>query len=114
MKATHCLAALVALAATHADVHALNGPSDSAGPIKLLTCVVSPTGTLEAEVDSASEDIMNCNIRCNYELGDRKFTHSFNVTIPPRYHGRVGGFDTSNGKAGNYSGDVGTCKKSSR
>ena len=102
------------MAVAQTDVHALNAPKDSDGPIKLLTCVVSPTGVLEAEVDSASDDAMSCNILCSYELGDRKFTHSFNITIPARFHGRVGRFDTSNGKAGNYSGEVGTCKKSSR
>ena len=113
-KLIHCLAALAATLAPQLDVRAITPPSHSDGPIKLLTCVVTPTGVLEAEVDSSSEDAMNCNIRCNYEFGDRKFSRSFNVTIPARFHGRVGGFDTSNGKPGNYSGDVGTCTKSSR
>jgi hypothetical protein len=112
MKTTHCLAALAAMVAVQADVRALTPPSDSDGPIKLLTCVVTPTGVLEAEVDSSSDDAMTCSIQCTYELGDRKFSHDFNVTIPARYHGRVGGFDTVNGKPGNYSGGVGTCKKS--
>ena len=89
-------------------------PSDSDGPIKLLTCTVSPQGILEAEVDSQADDDMSCNIRCNYELGERMFSQSFDVTIPARFHGRVGRFDTSNAKAGNYSGEVGTCKKIQR
>ena len=114
MKATHLLTALTAMVVVQADVHAISPPGASSGPIKLLTCIVSPSGLLEAEVDSTSEDAMSCYIRCNYELGDRQFSHSFEVTIPARFHGRVGKFDTSSGKAGNYSGDVGTCKKTYR
>lgn len=106
--------ALAALAAPQASVLAVTAPSDSDGPIRLLTCVVSPTGILEAEVESRTDDAMSCYIRCSYELGDRKFSRSFEVTIPGRFQGRVGGFDTSNAKAGNYSGDIGTCKKTSR
>ena len=113
MKARHYLMALAAIAAP-SIVLALTSPSDSDGPIKLLTCVVSPTGILEAEVNSQTDDTMNCNIRCNYELGDRMFSQSFNVTIRGRFQGRVGRFDTNNAKAGNYSGDLGTCKKSPR
>ena len=108
------LTALGAILTTQGQVHALTPPSDSDGPIKLLTCTVSPQGILEAEVDSQTDDDMSCNIRCNYELGERMFSQSFDVTIPARFHGRVGRFDTSNAKAGNYSGEVGTCKKTSR
>jgi hypothetical protein len=111
MKTRFLLVVLAAVAAPQSVLHAITPPSSSDGPIRLLTCVVTPTGVLEAEVDNQSEDAMNCNIRCNYELGDRTFSHSFNVTIPARFNGRVGRFDTSNGKAGNYSGEVGTCKK---
>jgi len=114
MKARRCIVALAAFAAPQANVLGLTPPSDSDGPIRLLTCVVSPTGILEAEVDSQADDAMNCNIRCNYELGENMFSQSFNVTIPGRFQGRVGRFDTSNAKAGNYSGEVGTCKKASR
>jgi hypothetical protein len=92
----------------------LTPPSASDGPVKLLTCTVTPQGVLEAEVDNQTEDNVSCNIRCNYELGERMFSQSFSVTIPAHFHGRVGRFDTSNGKAGNYSGELGTCKKSSR
>ena len=109
----HCLVALAALVAIQTDVNALTPPNASDGPIRLLTCIVTPTGILEAEVDNQTDEAMNCNIRCNYELGDRMFSHSFNVTIPRRFHGRLGRFDTSNAKAGNYSGEVGTCKKTS-
>jgi len=114
VKTKHGLAALIAILTTQTEVHALTPPSDSDGPIKLSTCTVSPQGILEAEVDSQTDDEMSCNIRCNYELGERTFSQSFNVTIPGRFHGRVGRFDTSSAKAGNYSGEVGTCKKIQR
>jgi hypothetical protein len=107
----HRVVALAALAGTQGDVHGLTPPSKSDGPIRLLSCVVGADGTLEAEVDNQSEDAMGCNIRCNYDIGGQTFTHWFEVTIPARFNGRVGRFDTANGKAGNYSGDVGTCKK---
>ena len=111
MNARHCLAALVAVASTHADVYALNTPKDSDGPVRLLNCVVSPNGTLEAEVDNQSDDAMSCTLRCNYEFGGKTLSHWFDVSIPRHFTGRVGQFDTSNGKAGNYSGDVGKCGK---
>ena len=114
MKARRCIVALAVFTAPQANVLGLTPPSDSDGPIRLLTCVVSPTGILEAEVDSQTDDAMSCNVRCNYELGESMFSQSFNVTIPGRFQGRVGRFDTSNAKAGNYSGEVGTCKKSTR
>ena len=114
VKTKHGLAALIAILTTQTEVNALTPPSDSDGPIKLLTCTVSPQGILEAEVDSQTDDEMSCNIRCNYELGERTFSQAFNVTIPGRFHGRVGRFDTSNAKAGNYSGEVSTCKKIQR
>jgi hypothetical protein len=73
MKARHLLGALT-LIVVPPIVLGLTSPSDSDGPVKLLTCVVSPTGILEAEVDSQTDDAMNCNIRCNYELGERMFS----------------------------------------
>lgn len=114
MRTRLCLIALAALAAPQSALHSLTPPSSSDGPIKLLSCVVTPTGVLEAEVDSQSDDAMSCNIRCNYSLGEQTFSHTFTVRIPARFTGRVGRFDTSNAKAGNYSGDVGTCEKISR
>ena len=114
MKMRHWLAALAAIAVAQSDVYGLTPPSDSDGPVKLMTCVVDSHGILEAEVDSKSDDDMNCNIRCNYSLGEQTFNHSFNVTIRKRFQGRVGRFDTDNGKAGNYSGEIGTCQKVSR
>jgi hypothetical protein len=114
MKPGLYLFAVAAVAIPISGLHALTPPSSSDGPVKLLSCVVTPAGILEAEVDSAADDSMNCNIRCGYELGGRMFSHSFNVTIPARFNGRVGRFNTSNAKAGTYSGDVGTCTKVSR
>jgi hypothetical protein len=113
MKARYVLAVLVAAALTQTDVSALATPKESDGPIRLLSCVVSGNGTLEAEVDNQSDDAMSCYIRCNYEIGEKTFSHGFQATIPKRFNGRVGGFDTSGGKAGSYSGDVGTCTKTS-
>jgi len=113
MKMRNYLMALAAIAAPQANVLGLTPPSDSDGPIKLLTCTVTPTGVLEAEVDSQTDDAMSCNIRCSYELGEKMFSHSFNVTIPGRFQGRVGRFDTTNARAGNYSGELGSCKKTS-
>jgi hypothetical protein len=111
MKTRNWLAAVAAITAFQSDVYGLTPPSESDGPIKLLACIVSPQGLLEAEVDSGVDDSMDCNIRCDYEIGGQMFSHTFSVTIPKRFHGRVGQFDTSTGKAGNYSGEVGTCKK---
>lgn len=101
------------MAATQADVSALTPPSKSDGPIRLLSCIVSPSGILEAEVDNTSESAMSCNIRCNYDIGGQTFSQWLEVSIPARFNGRVGRFDTSGAKAGSYSGDVGTCTKTS-
>jgi hypothetical protein len=106
--------AVLGLTVTQTHVYGLTPPSDSDGPVRLLNCIVNPGGILEAEVDSQSTDDMDCNIRCNYELGGSTFTHTFNVTIRKRFQGRVGRFDTSNGKAGSYSGDIGNCEKTVR
>lgn len=112
VKPVHAIA-ILALAALQSDVHALNPPSDSDGPVKLLGCVVQPGGLLEAEVSSQSDDAMSCYLRCYYELGSERFSHTFEVTIPARYTGRLGRFDTNGAKPGRYSGDVGNCTKTS-
>ncbi|HET7811686.1 MAG TPA: hypothetical protein VFL16_14035 [Steroidobacteraceae bacterium] len=109
MKGRHALLALATLAAFHAD--ALTPPGDSDGPVKLLSCVVSDAGILEAEVDSQSDDAMLCSFRCNYEFGGKPLFRWFNATVPARFHGRVGRFDTSGGRAGNFHGEVGKCEK---
>lgn len=103
--------AIVAMAAPHADVIALTPPSKSDGPVRLLSCVVSANGILEAEVDNTADSALTCNLRCNYDIAGQAFTHWFEVSIPARFNGRVGRFDTSGGKPGSYSGDVGTCQK---
>jgi len=114
MRVRNRLVVLVAIITAQATVYGITQPSSSDGPIKLLTCVVTPQGILEAEVDSQTDDAMACSITCNYELGERMFSHYFDVTIPGRFHGRIGQFDTSNAKAGNYSGELGNCRKSPR
>lgn len=106
-----CLAA-IALLATSAS--ALTPPSDADGPVKLLACVVTSAGVLEASVDSRSDDAMHCEIRCNYELGDRMFSQLLDVTVPARFSGRIGRVDVSNAKPGNYSGEIGRCQKVER
>lgn len=111
MKARLVGFALAALAAIQTDVHGLIPPSKSDGPVRLMSCIVSASGILEVEVDSQTDDPMECNFRCNYEIGGQTFTHWFTESVPARFNGRVGQFDTSGGKAGSYSGDVGTCKK---
>jgi hypothetical protein len=95
-------------------VHALTPPSSSDGPVKLLSCEVTSSGILEAAVDSQADEAMTCDIRCNYELGERMFSHTFTETIPKRFQGRVGRFDTSTAKAGSYSGEIGRCTKVER
>lgn len=110
MKCRYVLAALGFLA-LQADVRALTPPSDSDGPIRLLNCVVLPNGVLTAEVESQSDDALSCNINCNYELGEHRFSHWFEMRIPARFSGRIGQFDTNGARAGNYSGEVGTCQK---
>jgi len=115
VKTRHSLLALFALTALLSEVQALTPPSSSDGPIRVMGCTVNPQGILEASVDNQSEEAMSCVIRCHYELGEKMFTQIFNVTIPARFNGSVGRFDTSNGKTGNYTGDlVGECKNGAR
>ena len=111
MKARHIVAALTAMVATQADVSALTPPSKGDGPVRLLACVVSPGGLLEAEVDNTSDAMQTCDIRCDYAVAGTTFSHWFEVTIPSRFNGPVGRFDTSGGMTGSYSGDIGTCQK---
>ena len=111
MKVRHGLVALAATVLAQADVYGLTPPSSSDGPIKLLNCIVSPQGILEAEVDNQSEEAMSCTLRCNYELAERRLSYTFSVTIPKRFNGRIGRFNTENARAGNYSGEVGACEK---
>lgn len=111
MKLRVGLTALAVVALTQADVYGLTPPSKSDGPVRLLNCIVSRAGVLEAEVDSQVDHAMSCNIRCNYEFSGKMLSYTFNETIPARFNGRIGRFDTSGAKSGNYSGDVGTCTR---
>jgi hypothetical protein len=106
-------AALTSLVIASA-AYALTPPSASDGPVKLLSCVVTANGVLEAAVDNTSEDRLRCHIRCSYQMAERTFNHSFVETIPPRFQGRVGQFDTTNGKAGSYPGEISGCEKVER
>ena len=109
MRARIWLTALIVVAAV--QVSGLTPPSRSDGPVRLLSCVVSGAGILEAEVDSTSDAPMSCNITCNYQIQGKVFSHWFSETIPAHYNGRIGKFDTSGAPAGNYSGEVGSCRK---
>src|SRR4051812_19030556 len=111
MKSRTGLMVLLTLFAVHGSVFALTPAKDSDGPVRLLACVVSSSGTLESEVGNQSDDAQLCNIRCDFDIAGQTFTHWFDVTIPKHYNGRVGRFDTNGGKAGTFSGEVGTCKK---
>lgn len=102
------------LTAAAMGAHGLNPPSASDGPVKLLACVVTPSGILEAAVDSSADEAMTCDFRCHYELGERMFSHSFTETVPARFQGRVGRFDTNNAKPGSYAGEIGRCYKVER
>ena len=111
MKLRHRLAGLAAIVALTSHSHALNPPSASDGPIKLLACVVTSARMLEVHVDNQGDEAMFCNFRCNYELGGKMFSHTFGETIPKRFQGRIGAFDTNGARPGTYSGEVGSCKK---
>jgi hypothetical protein len=102
---------LVATLAGASAAVAITPPSSSDGPVKLLACVVSPAGILEAEVASSADETLRCDISCGYELGEHRFTHTFSVSIRSRFQGRVGRFDTNNARPGNYSGEVSNCAK---
>lgn len=111
MKLRFASSLLALTAVLQADVHALTPPGDADGPVRLLNCVVTPNGQLEAEVDNQSDDTMSCNISCGYELGEHRFSHWFEVSIRAHFTGRVGRFQTNGAKPGNYSGEIGSCRK---
>jgi hypothetical protein len=105
------LATVAVLTVSQGAVYALTTPKASDGPIRLLGCVVSANGVLEARVDNQGDDAMFCNVRCNYEVEGKMLSHTFSETIPWHFLATIAKFDTSAGKAGNYSGNVGSCKK---
>jgi hypothetical protein len=104
----------VALTASQSAVFGLTPPSADDGPVRLLNCVVSASGVLEAEVENQTDDAMSCEFRCDYELGGKMFSYTFNETVPKRFQGKLGHYDTYNARPGRYAGDMGTCKKMSR
>jgi hypothetical protein len=98
---------VIAFAALAAPLVGANSP----GPIRLLSCVVSRTGLLEAEVDNTSDSALTCKLRCDYAIRETTISHWFEVSVPARFSGIVGQVDTSRGQPGKYSGRVGACRK---
>src|SRR5262245_12143370 len=98
MKST--LFTLIALAAP------LVGIPKTTEPIRLLSCVVSNAGLLEAEVENTSDTTQSCLLRCDFTLYETTRSHWFEVSIPARFRGIVGQFDTARGRPGIYSGHV--------
>ena len=88
----------------------LMGIPNSAGPVRLLSCVVSRAGLLEAEVENTSDTKQICNLRCDYTLEETNSSHWFEVSIPARFSGIVGQFDTSRGRPGSYPGHIDSCR----
>lgn len=111
MKAPLYRVAITAAVLAAPSTQALTPPSASDGPMKLLNCVVTTAGILQAEVYSSADETLSCDIRCDYELGERMFSHTFTESIPARFQGRVGRHDVTNARAGNYSGEIGNCQK---
>jgi len=58
----------------------------------------------EAEVENTSDATQICNLRCDYTLEETTSSHWFEVSIPARFSGIVGQFDTSRGRPGSYPG----------
>jgi len=101
MNATHvlcCLALAVPLVAK------------SPAPVQLVSCVVSGTGLLEAEVSNTSDFELTCTLRCDYAIRGATVSHVFKVSIPPRFRGIAGQVDTASGQPGRYPGAVGACR----
>jgi hypothetical protein len=96
---------LIALAAP------LVGIPNSTGPIRLVSCVVSRAGLLEAEVENTTDSAQICRLRCDYAIEGTTRSRGFEVSIPARFRGIVGQFDTSRGRPGSYTGQVGTCRR---
>ena len=95
--------ALLALAAPLA--------ANNSGPVRLVSCVVSDTGLLEAEVESTADFAQTCSLRCDYVVGGTTISHRFYASIPARFKGIVGQVDTWRGQPGSYSGHVDGCRK---
>jgi len=103
MNAGRFVIALAALAAPLA--------ANTPGSVRLLSCVVSSAGLLEAEVESTADFAQTCNLRCDYVIGGTTISHRFDVSIPARFKGIVGQMDTWRGQPGSYSGHVDACRE---
>lgn len=101
----------VAAMMPQAPLRALTPPSASDGPLRLLGCTVTNRGILQAQVDNQSDDALFCDIRCGYELGGKMFSHEFSATIPKRFQGSIGEFETHGAREGTYRGEVGRCSR---
>jgi hypothetical protein len=82
----------------------------STGPVRLLSCAVSRAGLLEAEVENASDSAQTCKLRCEYVIHATTVSHWFEVTVPARFSGIAGQFDTARGLPGKYPGQLGVCR----
>jgi hypothetical protein len=80
------------------------------GPVRLLSCVVSNAGLLEAEVENTSDSAQACKLCCEYVIGETTISHRFEVSIPARFRGIVGQVDTARGQPGRYPGHLGVCR----
>ena len=96
---------LIALAAP------LVGIPKTTGPVRVLSCVVSRAGLLEAEVENTSDTAQICKLRCDFTIGETTRSHWFEVSIPARFSGIVGQIETFRGRPGSYPGRVGTCRR---
>jgi hypothetical protein len=83
-------------------------------PVRLLSCVVSNAGLLEAEVENTSDSAQACSLRCDYVVGETTISHRFEISIPARFRGIVGQVDTWRGQPGSYPGLIGMCRKMPR
>lgn len=81
------------------------------GPVRLLSCVVSNAGLLEAEVENTSGSAQACSLRCDYVIEETTISHRFEISIPARFRGIAGQVDTSRGRPGSYPGVIGVCRK---
>jgi len=81
------------------------------GPVRLLSCVVSNAGLLEAEVENTSDSAQACSLRCDYAIGETTISQRFEISIPARFRGIVGQVDTLRGQPGSYRGLIGMCRK---
>ena len=83
-------------------------------PVRLLSCVVSSAGLLEAEVENTSGSTQACSLRCDYVIGESTISHRFEISIQARFRGIAGQVDTFRGQPGSYPGVISMCRKMPR